>query len=400
MSNLTKPVQVLFVHHFSKIGGGETALLDLLNALDKNLVQPTLLCPSGPVLQAAQELGVECKALDAPFRPEKHQESATLLQKNIDRTVRLISNIKDQAVIAGQIQSELKRHPVDVLHIFTHYDALAGYFTTQNQAIRYIITVHSQSAATLERYYAFHKAAYIVSVSNWVRQENAKKIRRFEQSGVIGAGVDTLRFRPDESKNTIRKEFNIPENAPIIGMVGRIINWKRQDVLIKAAPEILSHINNAYFLIIGGGEDYWIQGGSSYLAELKRLVQDLKIEDRVIFTGERRDLPQLYAAMDIVVSAASQETFGRAVAEAMSMGRPVICANIGAIPELVQHGMTGLLTPYGDERMLAKTVCELLSDPEMATRIGKNAAQYIAEHHSMQSVAGQYISIYQKFFAV
>lgn len=389
------PIQVLFVHHFGQFGGGETALLDLLAEFNKEKIQPILLCPSGPVLQAARDLGIESYPLNVPWRLNRFSKSDPFPIKVFRKLIDFATEIYDQINISRQIITQINHVSADILHAFTQYDSISVMLAAKRCRKPYIITIHSQYAVTSERKWAFHWAFRVVSVSDWVMRSTLRRVNVYEKSRVIGVGVNTKIFNAASSHNKIREEFGIPCNSVVIGMVGRMIGWKRQDILIKAAPEVLRLYKNVYFLFIGGGSDYWDASGVNYFASLQRTVARLDLDRRVVFAGERRDMAACYAAMNIVVSAASQETFGRAVAEAMAMEKPVVCADAGAISELVNDGNTGLLVPYGDEHALAKAICELLADSDRAAMLGKHAGQYIKGHHAMDAVAEEYAKLYE-----
>src|SRR3989442_221995 len=119
------------------------------------------------------------------------------------------------------------------------------------------------------------------------------------------------------------------------------------------------------------GEDYRLADGESYLEQLKSLVRDLGVEEHVIFTGHRSDMPDLMAACDVFALPSFEEPFGLVFAEAMAMKRPVVALTNGGTPEVVEHGKCGLLSPPGDVDALAANLLRLLGDPALRTQFGE-----------------------------
>lgn len=125
--------------------------------------------------------------------------------------------------------------------------------------------------------------------------------------------------------------------------------------MLNAMPMVLAEVPEAHYLIIGTGDKAYGQGW-------KTLVKELDLEECVHFVGFQQSVYPVLAALDLYVHPALMEGFGIAVLEAMAMRKPVVATSTGGVPEIVQHGETGLLVPPGDPDALAQAVVSLFRD--------------------------------------
>ena len=192
----------------------------------------------------------------------------------------------------------------------------------------------------------------------------------------IPMGVDSKKFNPDVDPKKIEKKYNL-ENKKVILTVGRLVERKGQDKVIKAMPKILEKVPNAVYLIIGEGE---------YKPKLKELIEELNLEKQVIFTGyvPNQKLPVYYNACDIFIMPSREipeegdaEGFGIVYLEANACGKPVIGGKSGGIPDAIIDGKTGLLVDPHSEKEIAQAVIKLLIDEEYRKKLGKNGLERV-----------------------
>ena len=182
--------------------------------------------------------------------------------------------------------------------------------------------------------------------------------------------VDLDRFHPDRSGAGVRAELMLPDNAPLVGMVAHLTKWKGHEDFIRIALRLSEQVPGVRFLV-SGGPIYETEGHEGYAEALKRRTVDLGLAGRVLFLGARDDIPEILAATDVLIHCpTSPEPFGRVVAEAMAAGRPVVAANAGGIPEIVEHDVTGLLVTPGDVGGFAAAAQRLLADPALRHSLG------------------------------
>jgi glycosyltransferase involved in cell wall biosynthesis len=182
----------------------------------------------------------------------------------------------------------------------------------------------------------------------------------------------------------------------LVGLVGRISPWKGQHVFIEAAGQVRKRFPNARFQIVGSA----MFGETEYERQVRDQVATLGLEECVEFTGFRSDVPELVAEFDVLVHASTTgEPFGQVIAEGMAAGKPVVATDGGAVPEIVQDGVTGLLVPMGQAAPMAEAILRLLENPEEARAMGAAGAQRIEEHFTMSHVVQKVEKIYDDFWA-
>lgn len=214
------------------------------------------------------------------------------------------------------------------------------------------------------------KLAWIIDAGLLANSSLAQPFQR-----LTGGTVDAVslpvpleeRFRPGREGNRWRHNLGISETAPVLGMIGKVARGRGFDTLLRTVQRVG---RDAHVLIVGHGEARF---------ELEALATSLGLDGRVHWAGYRaRELPELYAAMDVVLFPAAGSDHGhRAVSEAQGCGRPVVSAEIPGVDDLIKDGITGRIVPGSPER-LAEAVVSLLADPAAARRIGAAAADVVA----------------------
>ena len=183
----------------------------------------------------------------------------------------------------------------------------------------------------------------------------------------IPIGIDIKKFNKNQS-NIVRKEFNIPSTIPLIGNISRIHPWKGQKYFLEAAKFVSSKIPDAKFMIVG---DIAYPGHKRYKQELINFANHLNIMDNIIFTGSRKDIPQIMLAFDIFVLPSIIEPFGLVVLEAQACMKPVVASRVGGIPETMKDGETGILVNPKNSGELANAILYLLKDENKRLLFGK-----------------------------
>jgi glycosyltransferase involved in cell wall biosynthesis len=161
---------------------------------------------------------------------------------------------------------------------------------------------------------------------------------------------------------SVRAEFRIPADAPLVGVVARLDSQKGHIYLLRAWVQVTAALPEARLLVVGDGP---LRG------ELQQQTYDLGLEGSVIFAGRREDVPRIMAALDVVTLPSLWEGFGLVLLEAMAVARPIVASRVSAIPEIVVEGETGLLVPPRDVDALAAALIALLRDQQRATEMGR-----------------------------
>lgn len=190
----------------------------------------------------------------------------------------------------------------------------------------------------------------------------------------------------DRWRGEFRSRLGLGEDF-VVGCVGRIkFVRKGQEVLVQATAILKQRGHSVKALIVGTP----FPGNEDHLKRLRNLIQELGVEDLVVFAGELTDTRPAYAAMDVLAMTSIQpEPFGGVTSEAMSLGLPVIATNIGGSLDQVVDGVTGLLVTPGDPMALADAIEKLILGSELRRQMGEAAANRVREHFSITEMTGK-----------
>ncbi len=228
----------------------------------------------------------------------------------------------------------------------------------------------------------------LVFVSRFLAQDFIRKFpNQASKAVVVYNSVDTNRWHPrlktDSRTNAVRQQYNLPEGRTVL-FVGRTVAPKGIQCLLPAM-DLVRRSMPGVKLVIAGSPMFGAVHSNSFLEELKKIAG--LMGDTVVFTGyvERDQTPYLYAAADVVVTPSVwHEPFGKVVVEAMASGVPVVGSGFGAIPEILQDGVTGLLVRNpADVQGLAGKILDLLSDLARRKTMGMEARRRAVARFSM-----------------
>ena len=206
-------------------------------------------------------------------------------------------------------------------------------------------------------------------------------------------GIDTKKFDPSKiNRNIVRDEFNIRHNEILIGMTGRFSPGKGHEEFLNAAKQLCGKHDNLKFIITGEPS----QGEDEYANSIRTLAADLGITDKTIFTGYRKDIPEVLAALDIFVFPSHAEAFGVALVEAMSMEKPSVCSNSDGVIDIAIDGVTSYMFQKQNMQDLADKIELLIQSSEKRIEFGKAARKRAIEFFDIEVFTNKLIEIYAK----
>jgi len=210
---------------------------------------------------------------------------------------------------------------------------------------------------------------------------------------IIYNGVDMSTFSPARDTRSLKEEFAISDER-VVGIVAKLVPQKGVGVFIEAAAQVATRISETRYLIVG---DVVFEGEEKHKMAFHKRVRELGLEDKVILTGFRREMPELYSLFDIFVHPPIYpDALPRVVYEAMACSRPVIASRIGGIPEILSHGETGILVEPGNPTALAETIVSLLEDEGKRTQLGKKAREVAKAKFSVERYVGEIEGLYRE----
>ncbi|GAB4490883.1 MAG: glycosyltransferase [Thermodesulfovibrionales bacterium] len=364
-------LKVLHVIATLPVGGVEHQLLTLLKHYDRQRIEP-LVCTLAEPGQLAGEIEsggvrvVPLGGLGHSFSPGLVRSLAALMRQERADVVR---THQYHANLYGRIAARLAGAPCVVASVHNLY--------TRDRKLHRRLFNNILSRVS-DR---------IIAVSGAVKDD----ILRYDRiSGdrveVIYNGIEPERLRSGDG-GRVRAEFGIPGGDPVVGTVGRLTVQKGHRYLLEAMAQVTRQHPRARLCIVGDGPER-----AGLAAEAGRLG----IADRVVFTGSRRDIPDLLAMFDVFAFPSLWEGLPNALIEAMAAGRAVVGASIPPVREVLREGETGVLVPEKDAAALAEAVSGLLADPGRARGYGAAAQKDAAERFSITSTVRRYEALFEE----
>jgi glycosyltransferase involved in cell wall biosynthesis len=217
---------------------------------------------------------------------------------------------------------------------------------------------------------------------------------------VVHNAVDLAAFDPaGVDREQSRRALGLAHGTIALGTLAQITPWKGQDDAIRVLAGLRSRGHDAVLLL--AGEAKFTSRGTrhdneAYLRSLVELTAALGVRDSVRFLGERKDVPALLAALDIVLVPSLEEPFGRVVVEAMAMARPVVSANVGGPPEIIEDGRTGLLLPPRAPQAWVQAIGSLVGDADAAAAMGRAARTDAVRRFGPEDHAAAMLAVYRR----
>ncbi len=208
----------------------------------------------------------------------------------------------------------------------------------------------------------------------------------------IATGVELERFTMDCDALSFRRELGIGEHSKIVTMVAVLRSMKRHDILIEAGRLLKASFPDVTFLVVGEGP----MRGS-----IEKLIQESGLGDNFILTGYREDIPRILAATDLLDLTSSKfEGVPQSISQAMAMGKAVVAAPVGSIPELVLHEKTGLLVENGNPHSFADAIFSLLSNNSLREEMGRRGREHVLKEYTADVMIEKTIAFYNHLYAI
>jgi glycosyltransferase involved in cell wall biosynthesis len=205
---------------------------------------------------------------------------------------------------------------------------------------------------------------------------------------VIPHGVDVARFHPARS-GAIRKELGLAASAPLAGTIAALRPEKNHELFLRAAARVREQIAGARFLVVGEGPRREL---------LVQLASELGLNDAVYFLGNRTDIPEILAALNVFVLTSKIEASPVSILEAMASGKPVIATRVGSIPDMVVDGETGFSTDVDDLDQVCDRLSALLADPALARRLGEAGRGSALDNWSLERMVAGYEGLIEAIY--
>ncbi len=280
------------------------------------------------------------------------------------------------------------RHDINMIHGHDYKSDLFAYLVRKwlwRRSISLVSTAHAWVMLGLrgEFYrrldlFLMKRFDLLLAVSQATKDEMVTAGIPGSKITVLYNGIDAEAWSPQCASESLRTEFKISSEIPVIGYVGRLMPEKDLTTWLRAASMVAKQFPKACFVLVGEGRD------ETTLQELKDLATSLDIADRVIFPGYRRNLQPVYASFNLFVLSSLREGLPNSILEAMALGLPVVTTDVAGAKELVAHGKTGFVVPQGDPERMAQAMLDILSNEDTRKLMGKAGRLRIEQEFSFQ----------------
>lgn len=222
-----------------------------------------------------------------------------------------------------------------------------------------------------------YKTDMIIAISAWEKESAAKyKICCSDKIHIIPSGVDVCLYDEKQGRYDLnRSKLNIPVDAYVIGMVGRISYGKGPDLFVKAAALIKNKIPNAFFVIVGEGEER---------SSIENLLSEMGLKEDFLITGWVSNPMEYIQLFDQAMLLTRWEGFGLVLTEYMLAEKPIITTRVGAVPDLMQHGKNGVMIDVGDIEGIAEASYKLYTDNEYRQTLVSNGRLTVRNRYDVR----------------
>lgn len=375
---------ILYLHAGAEMYGADKILLELVTSLDKSKFHPIVVLPNDGILKDKLiENGIETYVVHYPILRRKYFNLKGIINYGLNYFGK-----------SNEIVKLLKNKRVDIIHANTTA-VLEGIYLKKKLKCKLVWHVHEiiLKPAIINKTISYLIGRYAdkcVAVSKAVKKHliDSKFIDE-NKVEVIYNGVDTERFNPNVENKYLYKEWNVPDEAIKIGMIGRVNAWKGQNDFLDAAEGLLKKYSNLYIFIVGSafaGEEWRVD-------ELKKKIADSKNRDRIVFSEFRTDTPEIHSFFDVLVlPSTNPDPLPTVVLEAMGCGTPVVGYNHGGVTEMVVSGETGLLAEVKNSKDLERKIQQVLeSDYRL---MGQKAHDRAVKNFSEHSFISNFSKVY------
>lgn len=300
--------------------------------------------------------------------------------------------------ISYSLFHKFKRDTLFVVHV--HGISIPGMSYAYSTFTSYLKASFWHHIGLIRQKIMWKQADVLIAVSKDLKA-NLVKVYDFpdEKVRVVYNGVDVNLFKPIKCENQVKSELGIKDKKLVL-FVGSFRPVKGIHHLIDSIPEVVKKVKDCHFLLIGGIPQ-WVRYAQTYLEELKRKVVEYSLRKHVRFMDAlpHRMLPYYYSAADVFVLSSVYDPLPKVVLEAMACGTPVVASRVGGVPEMLNHGVEGLIVPPENPSALAEALTTILSDEKLARDMGRQGREKILSRFTWRHTALNLDKVYGEFIA-
>lgn len=372
---------------FPIVGGTEVAIHEISRRLLQRGHDVTILTPKYPEFKSSKT----CEKMDSV---KVYRFPISSCMYNISALTRYT----DIQLRAFRKMIELDRNEnFDIFHQF-HLFALGGAVVLAKKFLGKPLTTTLAGWDTYDPIrsvpnFLHPYLAQVMNESDAVISPSQELVKHAKEQGckkdikVVPHGVDVTRVNPHIDGSMAREKLGIKDDEIMVLSIQRLVKKKGVNYLIDAVFDVVKKSPDVKFVIVGDGPER---------ESIMKLARKLKVSNNIALTGfiPSKDLARYYSACDIFILPSLYEQFGLVLVEAMACGKPVISTKVGAIPEVVDDGKTGLLVEPKNPRQLAGAIIKLANDKDLRRKMGRDGRRRAKTKYDWDTVVEEYLEIY------
>jgi len=396
--------KILYVDQGVAFGGAIKSLSYLIANLDRTKYTPVLVSEMPKnILRAHMPSWLKVYQVKHYINYSHWMKLNTLLKRRLhNRKLRKtiiyfcsLFKLLSSLIYATRLAVIVRRECPSIIHINNGMEILEANVIALLFGKRCIVHQRGDSPSGTPEKFFYEKTEKFIAVSNHTKGNMISQGIPSDRIVVLFDPTPEPRVRATSAE--LRHRYGIERSAKCFGIFGRIVDWKGQDIFVKAAIDVLENIPNSYAFIVGNTAD----GSEDFGRRVIKLARESVVKDRIIFTGYVENVDDYYNMMDLVVHASrTPEPFGMVITEAMALGVPVIATNNGGPLDIIENGVDGILIEPGNAELLAKTIIELLRDDEKRKKMGKKAREAVEKRFSIKPYVQAVDRLYQEILSV
>ena len=379
--------RILYLHAGAEMYGADKVLLELIKGLNPQEFEAHIILPNdGILIEALRQVGARVSVLDYPILRRKYFNPKGILEY-----------LKSYRRYSQKIAQYVRENGIDLVHNNTTA-VLEGIYLKRKVKLPLIWHVHEiivkpKAISDFINFLMGRYADKIVTVSQAVASHvKQSPFIKEVQVQVIYNGVDNAVYHPIQA-SAVREKFGIPEDALVIGMIGRVNAWKGQGDFLEAVTPILEHNPNSIAFLAGSafaGEEWRVD-------ELEKAISASPVAGQIKRIDYYSKTTELYNMFDIfVLPSTNPDPLPTVVLEAMACGKPVVGYRHGGVCEMVKEGESGILATPNKPTELSKAIQELADNTEKREQFGKASVKRQKELFSLQSYIRNFSELYKK----
>jgi glycosyltransferase involved in cell wall biosynthesis len=350
-------------------GGMERVAATIARNLDRDRFEVSFLClrQAGPLGEELEAAGFRVEVLPGGRNAADYRSSVKVARHFRRTAPSVVHTHNTHALIDCGIGGLLAGRPALV-----HTDHARQF----PDRLRYVVAEHLLSRLTYR----------MVGVSDHTT-ENLRRYERIPKRKLVTIpnSVDIPPFDRREAREAVRSELRIAEDDVVLGSAVRLTAQKGLTYLIEAFARLVVANPKALLVIAGTGPDH---------EPLTSLAREIGVADRVRFIGARSDVPRLLCGLDVYVLPSVWEGMPLGVLEAMAVGCPVVATRVGGVPEMIDHGRSGLIVPSRNVEALAAAIARVLNDLDASRVMAQQALERFQTRFSLSAMIRAYEELY------